>query len=110
MGAQALTVNSTLMCPHGGSVNIISSNTKVKVDGAFAALSNDQFIIAGCPFSISGAPSPCLSVKWLVADMKTKAGNVATLGMNSTGLCMSGANAPQGPVTISNAQTKIKTS
>ena len=108
--AQTLNINATLMCPHGGSVQIISSNTKLQVDGAFAALSTDQFLISGCPFTIPpGTPSPCLTVQWLVTDMQNTVGGNPTLSMASTGLCMSPAQVPQGPVTIVNAQTKVQT-
>jgi hypothetical protein len=99
------------MCPHGGSVQIVSSNTRVKVDGAFAALATDTFTISGCPFQIPATPpipSPCVRVQWLLTDMRTKASQTPTLSQGSSGLCLAATQAPQGPVVISNAQLRAK--
>jgi hypothetical protein len=112
MSGHTLNVSSTLMCPHGGSVQIISANTRVKADNAFAALSTDQFLISGCPFQIpvgvGTIPSPCLTVQWIVMDMRVKVNGTATLSRGSSGLCMSAQQLPQGPVTISNTQPKVQ--
>lgn len=110
MAGQTLNINSTLMCPHGGSVQIISTNTKLQADGAFAALATDQFLISGCAFTIPpGVPSPCLTVQWLVTDTRNTVNGTPTLSQSSVGLCLSPAQVPQGPVTIVNAQTKVQT-
>jgi len=111
MAGNTLNVSSSLQCPHGGSVQITSSNTRVKVGGAFAALSTDQFMISGCPFQIpapSGTiPSPCMTVQWVMTDMRAKVNSTPTLSKSSVGLCLSGAQVPQGTVVIANTQTKV---
>ena len=113
MAGQSLNVNSTLQCPHGGSVQIISTNVRVKVDSAFAALSTDQYIVSGCPFQIpapSGTiPSPCLTVQWTVTDLRTKVNSTPTLSRSSVGLCLNAQQVPQGPVTIVNTQLRAQT-
>jgi hypothetical protein len=113
MAGNTLNVNSVLKCPHGATVTITSSNTKVDVDGVQAALANDQFTISGCPFQIPvGAgtkPSPCVTVKWLVTDLKTTVGGTATLSKTSVGLCQTAEQVPQGPVVISSTQAKVST-
>jgi len=96
------------MCPHGGSVQIISTNTRVKVAGAPAALATDQFLIAGCPFIIGLVPSPCVTVRWILTDMRTKVNSTFTLSMSSVGLCQNAAQVPQGPVIIVNTQPRVK--
>lgn len=110
MAGNTLNTNATLMCPHGGSVKIISANVRVKVDGAYAALANDQYVVTGCPFQIpapSGTiPSPCLTVKWIMTDMRLKVGGTPTLSRSSVGLCQNAQQAPQGPVTIANTQAR----
>lgn len=110
MAGNTLNVNSSLQCPHGGSVQITSANTRVKVDNAYAALATDQFIISGCPFQIpigtGTKPSPCVTVQWLVTDMRTKVNSTPTLSKSSAGLCLTAEQIPQGPVTIANTQTK----
>lgn len=111
VAGNTLNVNSTLQCPHGGSVQIISTNTRVKVGGAFAALATDQYVISGCPFQIPATPpipSPCLTVRWVLTDLRTKVNSTATLSMSSVGICQSAAQVPQGLVIISNTQTKVK--
>jgi len=113
VAGNTLNVNSTLQCPHGGAVQIISANVRVKVDGAYAALSTDQFVISGCPFQIpapSGTiPSPCLTVKWVVTDMRAKVNSTQTLSRSSVGLCQNAQQVPQGPVVIANTQVRAQT-
>jgi hypothetical protein len=112
MAGNTLNINSTLQCPHGGSVKIISANARVRVDNAFAALATDQFIVAGCPFQIpapSGTiPSPCLTVKWLMSDVRVKVNSAQTLSQSSAGLCLNAQQVPQGPVMIANTQMRAK--
>ena len=112
MAGNTLNINSSLQCPHGGSVKIISANARVKVDSAFAALATDQFVVSGCPFQIpapSGTiPSPCLTVKWTVSDMRAKVNSTPTLSLSSVGLCQNAQQVPQGPVVIANTQVRVK--
>jgi len=109
MAGNTLNINSSLQCPHGGTVQIISSNVRVKVDNAYAALATDQFIVAGCPFIIGLVPSPCITVQWILTDLRSKVSSTATLSQGSVGLCLNAMQAPQGPVVILNTQTKAKT-
>jgi hypothetical protein len=112
MAGNTLNVNSTLKCPHGGSVQIISTNVRVKVDSAYAALATDQFLISGCPFQIpvgvGTVPSPCLTVQWILTDLRSKVGSMPTLSQSSVGLCLNAQQIPQGPVVIANTQMKTK--
>src|SRR5271165_3691383 len=110
MAGNSITIQATLQCPHGGTVQIVSSNSKTSADGAFMATATDTFSIAGCPFQIPATPpipSPCLTVQWLVTDMRVKVNGVATLSQSSTGLCLSGTMIPQGPVVIASTQAKV---
>jgi uncharacterized Zn-binding protein involved in type VI secretion len=112
MSGHTLTTASTLQCPHGGAVQIVSANTRVKADSAFAALASDQYIVSGCPFQIPvGAgtvPSPCLTVQWIVTDMRVKVNGTPTVSSGSTGLCQNAQQVPQGSVTVANAQTHVQ--
>jgi hypothetical protein len=110
MAGNTLTTLSSLQCPHGGTVSIVSSNTKVQADSAFIATASDTFTIAGCPFQIPATPpipSPCMTVQWLVSDLKVTVNSLPSLSMSSTGLCLSAAQVPQGPVVIGSAQAKV---
>ena len=109
MGA-LLTTASMLMCPHGGTVSAISSNTKATAGGSPLVRSTDTFTIAGCPFQLPGTPpipSPCMTVQWMQTDTKSTAGGDPTLSMNSQGLCLAATQAPQGTVVISTTQQKV---
>lgn len=112
MAGNTLNVNSSLQCPHGGTVQIISANARVKVDNAFAALATDQFVISGCPFQIpapSGTiPSPCLTVQWVLTDLRAKVNSTPTISRSSVGLCQNASQVPQGPVVIVNTQVRVK--
>ena len=112
MAGNTLTVASTLMCPHGGSVTIISTNPKSPSAGAPIVTVSDQFIVAGCPFTIPATPpipSPCVTVRWIVSDLRVKTQTGATLSQSSQGLCMSAAQVPQGPVSIVATQPRVST-
>jgi len=108
MSGHSLNINTTLQCPHGGAVQIISTNTRTSADMAFMATANDTFVISGCPLSGSTPPTPCLTVRWIIPDMRVKINGSPTLSRSSTGLCLNAAQAPQGPVVIVNTQTRVQ--
>ena len=103
--AQLLTTASTMMCPHGGQVQAVSSNARAKA-GAPILRSSDTFTIAGCPLNISGAPHPCVTVQWVKSNIRSKAVGDFMLASDSVGLCLAGDQAPQGTVIISSTQAK----
>jgi hypothetical protein len=103
MGAPLLTVDATVMCPHGGQGTIIPSQAAV-VAGGIVCTQGDEVIIAGCPFMVGPSPSPCMSVQWQSASTTSTAGGVAVLTSSSQGLCLNPAGAPQGPVILVPAQ------
>ncbi len=113
MAGKALTTASALQCPHGGQVQISSSNTAVKAGGSPAVTSADTFTISGCPFQIPAAPSPipspCVRVQWLVPDIQTKVGGSSTLSDGSSGLCLAATSVPQGSVSVTNTQSSVQT-
>lgn len=114
MSGNTLTINSFLQCPHGGTVQIVSANTRVKADGGFTAQATDTFIISGCPYQIPAAPSPipspCILVQWIVPDARNRVNGNFTLSQSSTGLCMSATGIPQGTVIVMNTQTRARSS
>jgi hypothetical protein len=103
--AALLTTASVLMCPHGGSVTAISSNTRAKA-GDFLVRPSDTFTIAGCAFNISGAPHPCMTVQWLKSALRCKAAGDFMLAQDSVGLCLAADQAPQGTVLIQSTQMR----
>jgi hypothetical protein len=105
--AGLLNTSSTLMCPHGGTVTIVSANNRVKVGGDFAAASTDQFTIAGCTLNVSGSPHPCVMVQWVEPGKQSTVLRNPTLNEASTGLCVAGDQAVQGTVQIVVTQQEV---
>jgi len=104
-----LNTSSSMMCPHGASVSASSSNSVAKADGAFILRGSDTFTVSGCPFTLpSGTPHPCVRVQWIVTALMHKAAGDLCLTSDSIGLCLAADSAPQGPVQISNTQSKVK--
>jgi|tagenome__1003787_1003787.scaffolds.fasta_scaffold20799631_3 hypothetical protein len=102
-----LTTSSVLMCPHGGTVSPIASNAKVTLGGAQIVLATDTFSIGGCAFNVSGAPHPCVQVKWIVTALRTTVDDAQPLTMDSVGLCLAADSAPQGSVLIQTTQAQV---
>ena len=101
-------VGATAICPHGGQVTTISSNTRVLVNGMPAAVVNDTSIVAGCAFTVPGPkPQPCVKVQWLVPATRVLVNGQPVLLQTSSGLCLSAEQIPQGPPTIVATQTRV---
>ncbi|WP_295386964.1 hypothetical protein [uncultured Thiodictyon sp.] len=101
-----LTTADALMCPHGGSVSSVCGNARVRAGGGFVLRPTDRFMIAGCPFNLSGSPHPCVSVAWQAPAGRTCAAGDRCLTTDSIGLCQAADQAPQGQVMILCTQTK----
>jgi len=110
MAGNTLNISASLQCPHGGTVQIIPSNPRVRAGGGAIATANDTFIVVGCPFQLPTTPptpSPCVKVQWIVTDLRSTAGGAPTLSMSSVGLCISAQQIPQGPVVIGSTQARV---
>ncbi|PXX69510.1 hypothetical protein SAMN05660489_02910 [Pseudomonas sp. LAMO17WK12:I10] len=102
-----LTTASTVICPHGGMAQLITSNTQALVDGAPMLLQTDVHPIVACPFT-PVAYSPCVSIRWLTAATQTALHNVPVLLQNSVGLCLNAAQVPQGMAIVVQVQQQAK--
>jgi hypothetical protein len=103
----ALTIASSLVCPHGGTVHILTTNSRVRVLGAPMATSGDQFVVVGCAFTLPGpTPSPCLAVEWASVDKLSRVGAGATVSASSVGLCKAGSGAVQGGAAVAATQSR----
>lgn len=105
--AQLLTTASSMMCPHGGQVQAVSSNTRANA-GAPILRGSDTFTIAGCAFTLPPpiGPHPCVTVQWIKSNLRSKAAGDFMLAADSVGLCLAGDQAPQGTVIVASTQTK----
>jgi hypothetical protein len=105
-------VGMTALCPHGGQVAVIPSNTRVRVGGQFAATASDTFTIAGCPFQVpigtGTKPQPCVTLQWIVPAVRVRISGQPAVLATSTGLCQSAEQIPQGPPNIAVTQIRVK--
>jgi hypothetical protein len=95
------------MCPHGGSVSAVASNSSVTLGGEQIVLATDTFTIGGCAFMIGTSPHPCMQVQWIVTALRGTADGTQALTMDSVGLCLAADSAPQGSVLIQTTQAKV---
>jgi hypothetical protein len=102
-----LTTTSTIVCPHGGIAQLVTSNADVLVDGAPVLLQSDVHPIVGCPFT-PVAYSPCVAIRWVSAAAQTKVRGVPVLLQTSVGLCVNAAQVPQGTAVVVQAQGRAR--
>jgi hypothetical protein len=101
MAAPTLTTTSVLQCPHGGTVEVVSTNTRAKAGGAFMATSTDVFTITGCTGPV------CVTAQWTIPNMLVRVNGVPSLSALSLGTCFNAAGAPTGPVVVVTAEAKV---
>jgi hypothetical protein len=105
---QLLTKASTLLCPHGGTVSVTTSNTRTSADGARIVRASDTFTIAGCPFTVPSGSHPCVKVQWVQTAQASRVLGDQTLTDVSVGLCKAADEAVQGTVQIIFAQPRAR--
>jgi hypothetical protein len=107
--AGLLNASSVLMCPHGGTVSVVTSNTQVKAAGDFVSRQSDTFLIAGCPFVLAplAQPHPCVQVQWVQPALQSQVLSDFTLTEESVGLCVAADQTVQGTVLILSTQPQV---
>lgn len=89
-GKPSLTGSTKMFCPHGGTVTARAAWRVRGLDPSEWPLKpTDQCTISGCPIS-----TPCVKLQWLPGRYK------GMLDSESTGMCLTKTNAPQGRVVI----------
>lgn len=102
-------VGATAMCPHAGTVSVVPGSPRVMVSGQPVATMADQFLIAGCPFTVPGPkPQPCVKVQWLVPAARVTVDGQPVILQTSTGICQSAEQIPQGPPNVVGTQVRVK--
>jgi hypothetical protein len=101
-------VGASIICPHGGQVSATTSNTQVTLGGQPAVTVEDEYLVAGCTFTIPpGVPQPCVEVQWVVPATRVFVNGQPVILFDSTGLCLNPEQAPQGPPTVISTQTSV---
>lgn len=107
MSRYVLNSRASIMCPHGGTVTMSPTATRVTVDGDQPLRMGDVGTIAGCPFTIGPTPSPCVRTEWMMPASRVTIEGAQALLHTSVAMCVSAAGAPQGTAIISGFQTKV---
>lgn len=108
MPGPLLHVGASVNCPHGGMVSGVPSFPKVLLGGQVALTAPDQWLVAGCAFTVPpGKPQPCVKVLWTGPATKVLLGGKPAVLAASTGLCQSPEQAPQGPPIVASSQMKV---
>lgn len=109
MPGYILTTTSTVMCTHGGTAQLTTSNTKFKIDGSPALLESDIHPVTGCPFTIPPSkPQPCIRIEWSMGAVQCKCDGTPVLIQTSIGKCISAEGATQGLAIVAMTQMKAQ--
>lgn len=107
MGDFLFQIGASGMCPHGGPLQVVPSQVRVLLGGQPAASVTDQFVIAGCAFTVPGPkPQPCVTAKFLPAIKVLLSGNPAVLKGGGL-ICQSAEQISQGPPSVTATQVKV---
>jgi hypothetical protein len=108
MPGPLIQLGATVLCPHGGQVTDVPTNTRVLASGMPLATVADMFLVAGCTFTLPSAqPSPCLTVQWLTPAVRVFVNGTPALLQTSSGLCQSPEQLPQGPPIVAATQVQV---
>lgn len=105
---QLLHLGLTAMCPHGGQVQAIPSQARVRLSGQPALILSDACMIAGCAFMVGPKPQPCVKIQWMMGALRIKIGGQPALLKTSMALCLSADQIPAGPPNVLNCQMRVK--
>jgi hypothetical protein len=107
MSGLLLNVGAYATCPHGGKLEVVSSNPNVMVCAQPAVTIGDQFLISGCSFTIGVKPQPCVEAKWLNCATRVFINGSPAVLQTSIGVCESIEQIPQGMLTLKLMQTRV---
>ena len=103
MPGPLLHAGASVLCAHGGTASPTQPNPRVLVGGMPTVTMSAPYVVAGCPFNVSGGPSPCVSAQWVIAALRVTSGGQPLVLMDSQALCT-----PNGtPLQPVSAQTRV---
>ena len=111
MGANIVQVGATIMCPHMGKIDAKPGNSRVKIGGQAVTTESDVFSVQNCPFQVvvpPPKPQPCIQVQWMKTSARVKVGGQKVILADSTGLCKSAEQIPQGSPMFVAVQARVK--
>jgi len=103
MPGPLLHAGASVLCAHGGTATPTQPNPRVLVGGMPTVTISAPYVVAGCPFNVSGGPSPCISAQWVVAALRVSSNGQPLVLMDSQAMC-----APNGtPLLPVSAQMRV---
>jgi hypothetical protein len=103
MPGPLLHVGATVLCAHGGQAQPSTPNPRVMVNGMPTVTMAAPYVVAGCPFNVGSAPSPCVTGQWIVAATRVFSNGQPLVLMDSQAICT-----PNGtPLMPVSAQTRV---
>jgi len=103
-----LDADAVIGCPHGGrAAPATTPSGGVRIAGAAVATAAHSYVVAGCPHTVDGVPSPCVSVRWTADGTGVTVGGAPVLLDTSAAQCFTAAFVPQGPPVVQAAQRKV---
>lgn len=100
-------VGAVATCPHLGQVTTVPGNPRVTVSGMPVATMSDQFLVAGCIFTVGSKAQPCVKVQWLAPAARVKVMGVPVILAPGPGVCQSIEQIPQGPPAVMTVQPRV---
>lgn len=98
-----LHVGASVACAHGGRAQPTAPNPRVSVVGRPTVTVAGPYAVAGCPFNVGGAPSPCITGQWVRGATRVLSGGIPLVLADSQAQCM-----PNGtPLLITALQTRV---
>jgi hypothetical protein len=96
-------VGAQVQCSHAGQAQPTAPNSRVTVSEQATVTQAAPYSIAGCPFNVSGAPSPCVTAQWTTAATRVTSNGQPLILLDSQATC-----APNGtPLVILTTQTRV---
>jgi hypothetical protein len=82
-----LHVGATVLCAHGGQAQPTVPNPRVLVSGQPTVTIAAPYVVAGCPFNVSGGPSPCVTAQWVAGAVRVTSNGQPLLLLDSQAIC-----------------------
>ena len=96
-------LGAQVQCIHLGQATPTVVNPRVTVSGQPTVTLASPYVIAGCPFNVSGAPVPCVTAQWVTSATRVTSNGQPLILLDSQAVC-----APNGtPLLILVTQTRV---
>ncbi|NBE52384.1 hypothetical protein [Streptomyces boluensis] len=107
MSGNLLGAGAVVSCPHGGRAAAGQGAAGVHINGAAVATAAHSYTVMGCPHTVDGVPTPCVTVRWTAGASGVTVDGAPVLLDTSAAQCFTAASVPQGPPVVHSAQREV---